>query len=54
MKVKKCIESWKKYFDLDNGITPYTDVQHSSITCIARYEGKYIIDLILRNLIIPS
>lgn len=46
---QKLVMSWKKYFDLDNGITPYTDVQHSSITCIARYEGKYIIDLILRN-----
>lgn len=46
---QKLVMAWKSYFDLDNNITPYTDVQHSSITCIARYEGRYIIDLILRN-----
>lgn len=43
------VNTWKKYDDVENGIIAKTDVQHSSITCICRYEGKYIMDLILRN-----
>ena len=46
---QKIVVAWKNYFDEENGIIPYTDVQHSSITCVSRYEGKYILDLILRN-----
>ena len=41
--------TWKSYDDAENGIIAKTNAQHSSITCICRYEGKYIMDLILRN-----
>ena len=46
---QQIVTSWKNYDDIENGIIAKTDVQHSSITCICRYEGKYIMDLILRN-----
>ena len=46
---KKLVMAWKSYDDLENNILAKSDVQHNSITCITRYEGKYILDLILRN-----
>lgn len=46
---KKLVMSWKSYDDLDNNILAKSDAQHNSITCITRYENKYIMDLILRN-----
>ena len=46
---QKFVTSWKQYDDEVNNILAKSDVQHNSITCISRYEGRYIIDLILRN-----
>lgn len=46
---QKIVVSWKSYDDEALGIIAKTDVQHSSITCITRYDGRYIMDLILRN-----
>ena len=47
---QKIVVTWKSYDDIENNIIAKTDAQHSSITCIARYvDGKYIMDLILRN-----
>lgn len=46
---QKFVTSWKQYDDEANNILAKSDAQHNSITCISRYEGRYIIDLILRN-----
>ena len=46
---QKFVTSWKQYDDEVNNILAKSDVQHNSITCISRYEGRYIVDLILRN-----
>ena len=46
---QQIVRTWKSYDDVENNIIARTNVQHSSITCISRYDNKYIIDLILRN-----
>ena len=46
---QQLVMSWKSYDDLDNNILAKSDAQHNSVTCICRYDGKYILDLILRN-----
>lgn len=44
------LNKWKVYSDESVGIISATDAQHNAITPIARMEnGKYVIDLILRN-----
>ena len=46
---QQIVRTWKSYDDVENNIIARTNVQHSSITCISRYDNKYIVDLILRN-----
>ena len=46
---QKIVTAWKSYDDVENGIIAKTIEQHNSITCVSRYEGRYIVDLILRN-----
>lgn len=44
------LRQWAEYSDESVNIICKTDAQHNAVTPIARYEnGKYIVDLILRN-----
>ena len=51
---KKIVLAWKSYDDLDNNVLARSDVQHSSITCVSRYDGRYILDFILRNNVVSD